>query len=69
MKLVEGNASVYQVKTVSRIAGEGRVGGYEEGEGGGGFQQRDIQCVEVFITLTDSDVGLLGESGKEKIYK
>ena len=38
VKLVEGNAPVYQAKPVSRITGEGRVGG-------GGKQQRDIQCV------------------------
>ena len=32
MKFVEGNASVYQVKSVSPLSGEGRVGG---GAGGG----------------------------------
>ena len=59
MKFVEGNASVYQVKPVSPTSGEGRVWG---GGKGGEFQQRDIQCVEVFITLADFDEGRLGES-------
>ena len=38
----------------------------ERGSAGGGFQQRDIQRVEVFITLADFDVGRLGESGRKK---
>ena len=36
VKLVEGNASVYQMKPVSRITGEGRVGVGVWGEGVGG---------------------------------
>ena len=57
MKLVEGNASVYQVKPVSRITGEGRVGG-------GGVNSSS--GVEAFITQADFDVGRLGERGKRK---
>ena len=64
MKFVEGNASVYQVKPVSSIIGEGRV--CVAGEGGE-FQQRDIQCVEVFITVANFDVGRLkGCEGEKK---
>ena len=62
MKFVEGNASVYQVKSVSPISGEGRVwrgGGAGEG---GELQQRDLQHVEVFNTLADFDVSRLKES-------
>ena len=38
MKFVEGNASVYQVKSLSPISGEGRVCVW----GGGELQQRDL---------------------------
>ena len=48
------------MKSVSPISGEGRV--CVCGGGGGELQQRDLQYVEVFITLVDFDVGRLKQS-------